>query len=60
MVGDNPEDVTRPGELLPIDAACERLEAARSAAPAGSFVRNARTDAYVIGRPDGFAETVRR
>lgn len=60
VVGGNLEDVTRPGELLPVEAACERLEAARTAAPAGSFVLNARTDAYMIRHPDAFAETVRR
>jgi len=60
VVGGNLEDVTRPGELLPVEAACERLEAARTAAPAGSFVLNARTDAYMIRHPDPFAETVGR
>ena len=60
VVGGNLEDVTQPGELLPVEAACERLEAARTAAPAGSFVLNARTDAYMIRHPDAFAETVRR
>ena len=60
VVGGNLEDVVTPGELLPIEAACERLEAARSAAPAGSFVLNARTDPYMIGHPDAFRETVRR
>lgn len=60
VVGGNLEDVTRPGELLSIEVACERLEAARSAAPTGSFVLNARTDSYMLGRPDAFAETVRR
>ncbi len=48
--------MTRPGELLPVEAACERLEAARTAAPAGSFVLNARTDAYMIRHPDAFAD----
>lgn len=43
VVGGNLEDVTQPGELLPVEAACERLEAARAAAPAGSFVLNAAT-----------------
>ena len=60
VVGGNLEDVIRPGELLPVEAACERLQAARTAAPAGSFVLNARTDAYMIRHPDAFAETVRR
>lgn len=60
VVGGNLEDVVQPGELLPVEAACERLEAARSAAPTGSFVLNARTDPYMIGLPNAFAETVRR
>jgi 2-methylisocitrate lyase-like PEP mutase family enzyme len=60
VVGGNLEDVTQPGELLSVEAASERLEAARSSAPAGTFVLNARTDAYMIGQPDAFAETIRR
>lgn len=60
VVGGNLEDASPPGELLPVEAARERLEAARSVAPSGSFVLNARTDPYMTGHPDAFAETVRR
>ncbi|MEO6605001.1 MAG: isocitrate lyase/phosphoenolpyruvate mutase family protein, partial [Aeromicrobium sp.] len=60
VVGCNLEDVTQPGELLPVEEARERLEAARSSAPSGSFVLNARTDPYMIGHPDAFAESIRR
>ncbi|MEO6471057.1 MAG: isocitrate lyase/phosphoenolpyruvate mutase family protein [Aeromicrobium sp.] len=60
VVGGNLEDVTEPGELLPVEAARERLEAARSRAPKGLFVLNARTDTYMVGHPDAFAETIRR
>lgn len=60
VVGGNLEDVTRPGELLAVDEAVERLAAARSVAPTGSFVLNARTDTYMTGHPDAFAETIRR
>jgi 2-methylisocitrate lyase-like PEP mutase family enzyme len=60
VVGGNLEDVVQTGELLEVEAACGRLEAARSAAPAGTFVLNARTDSYMLKRPDAFAETVRR
>ena len=60
VVGGNLEDASPPGELLPVEAARERLEAARSIAPAGSFVLNARTDTYMTGHPDAFAETILR
>jgi 2-methylisocitrate lyase-like PEP mutase family enzyme len=60
VVGGNLEDAFPPGHLLPVEAAVERLEAARSTAPAGTFVLNARTDAYMVGHPDAFAEAVRR
>jgi 2-methylisocitrate lyase-like PEP mutase family enzyme len=60
VVGGNLEDAIEPGELLPVEAARERVEAARSSAPTGSFVLNARTDTYMAGHPDAFAETVRR
>jgi len=60
VVGGNLEDVVEPGKLLPVEAASERLEAARSSAPIGSFVLNARTDAYMVGHPDAFAETILR
>lgn len=60
VVGGNLEDVTQPGELLPVEVAVERLVAARSSAPIGSFVLNARTDTYMTGHPNAFAETVQR
>ncbi len=60
VVGGNLEDSTPADGLLPVEAACERLVAARAAAPSGTFVLNARTDAYMVGRKDAFAETVRR
>lgn len=60
VVGANLEDAAGDGELFGLEAAVERLEAARSSAPAGSFVLNARTDPYMVGRPDAFAETIRR
>ncbi|MGH1561677.1 isocitrate lyase/PEP mutase family protein [Mumia sp. DW29H23] len=59
VVGANLEDV-RDGELLEVEKAHARLEAAREAAPRGTFVLNARTDTYLVGVPDAFAETVRR
>ncbi|MCW2855952.1 MAG: hypothetical protein JWR52_1567 [Marmoricola sp.] len=59
VVGGNLEDADG-GELFDIGAAVERLQAARSAAPAGSFVLNARTDPYMVGHPDPFAESIRR
>ena len=44
-----------------IDDAVARLEAARAAAPRGTFVLNARTDAYLSGTDgDPFDETVER
>ncbi len=60
VVGGNLEDAVTPGELLPIEAGRERVEAARSSAPAGTFVLNARTDTYMVGHPDAYAETLRR
>ena len=60
VVGGNIEDAAE-GALFPIDEAVERLTAARAAAPAGTFVLNARTDAYFVGAgDDAFAETVER
>ncbi|MGU3646329.1 isocitrate lyase/phosphoenolpyruvate mutase family protein [Microbacterium sp. C23T] len=60
VVGGNIEDAVA-GALFPVEEAAERLAAARAAAPAGSFVLNARTDAYFIGTAeDPFAETVER
>ena len=59
VVGANIEDAEA-GRLLAIDEACDRLAAARAAAPA-PFVLNARTDTYLVGG-DGalFDETVER
>jgi 2-methylisocitrate lyase-like PEP mutase family enzyme len=60
IAGGNIEDAVG-GSLIAVDEAADRLEAARSAAPAGTFVLNARTDAY-FSRFDGdpFAETIAR
>ncbi|WP_082530490.1 isocitrate lyase/PEP mutase family protein [Aeromicrobium sp. Root344] len=60
VVGCNLEDAIQPGELIPVAAGRERVEAARSSAPHGTFVLNARTDTYMAGHPDAFAETIRR
>jgi 2-methylisocitrate lyase-like PEP mutase family enzyme len=60
VVGANLEDAG-PGGLFAIDAAAERIAAARAAAPRGTFVLNARTDTYFAGTTgDVFAETVER
>lgn len=59
-VGANLEDQVD-GALFEIDVAAARLEAARAAAPASTFVINARTDTYFgAGGGDVFAETIRR
>lgn len=63
-VGCNLEDVG-PDGLFAVEAAVERLAAARAAAPKGSFVLNARTDTYfmgsrVAGTEDPFDQTVER
>ncbi|MFD6698311.1 MULTISPECIES: isocitrate lyase/phosphoenolpyruvate mutase family protein [unclassified Microbacterium] len=59
-VGGNLED-TADGVLFGIDEAAERIAAARGVAPRGTFVLNARTDAYFFGgTTDPFAETVAR
>jgi 2-methylisocitrate lyase-like PEP mutase family enzyme len=59
-VGGNLEDAEG-GALLPVAEAADRVAAARAAAPAGTFVLNARTDAYFAGTSgDPFAETVER
>ncbi|MGN8027234.1 isocitrate lyase/PEP mutase family protein [Microbacterium sp. 22242] len=59
-VGGNLED-TAAGVLFGVDEATERIAAARDAAPRGTFVLNARTDAYFFGgAADPFAETVAR
>jgi 2-methylisocitrate lyase-like PEP mutase family enzyme len=60
IVGANIED-TVDGGLFGIAEAADRIAAARSAAPRGSFVLNARTDAYFFGSDrDPFTETVQR
>ena len=59
-VGANIEDA-RSGELYGIDEATERIAAVRATAPRGTFVLNARTDAYFGGvAGDPFDETVAR
>lgn len=63
-VGANVEDAT--GEthapLYEMARALERIRAARAAGDAGAitFTLNARTDPYLIGHADAFAESVRR
>lgn len=60
VAGGNIEDAAG-GALFPVDEAAARLAAARAAAPRGTFVLNARTDAYFAGTTgDAFAETVER
>ncbi|SDL92683.1 isocitrate lyase/PEP mutase family protein [Microbacterium azadirachtae] len=60
VVGANLEDAVD-GVLFGIDEAAERIAAARDAAPRGTFVINARTDAYFrSGVHDPFDETVAR
>jgi 2-methylisocitrate lyase-like PEP mutase family enzyme len=59
-VGGNLEDQAGAG-LFEIDDAADRIAAARAAAPAGTFVINARTDTYFGGvEGDPFDETVER
>lgn len=59
-VGANLEDAAG-GRLFGIDESVDRVAAARAAAPAGSFVLNARTDTYLVGADgDPFDETVER
>jgi 2-methylisocitrate lyase-like PEP mutase family enzyme len=59
-VGANLEDAAN-GGLFPIEEAVERIAAARAAAPAGTFVLNARTDTYFAGTAgDVFGQTVER
>lgn len=59
-VGGNLEDAVS-GRLMDIDQAEERIAAARAAAPPGTFVLNARTDAYFVGAgTDPFEQTVAR
>jgi 2-methylisocitrate lyase-like PEP mutase family enzyme len=60
VVGANLED-RQDGGLFEIDEAAARIAAARAAAPAGTFVINARTDTYFrVGAGDAFAETIER
>lgn len=60
VVGANLEDADSDG-LFDIDAATERIAAARAAAPIGTFVINARTDTYLAGADDDvFGATVER
>ena len=60
VVGGNLEDQVG-GTLFGIDEATERVAAARAAAPAGTFVLNARTDTWFGGTTgDVFDETVAR
>jgi len=60
VVGGNLEDQVG-GVLFGIDEAADRIAAARAAAPAGTFVLNARTDTWFVGAPgDVFEETVER
>lgn len=60
VAGANIEDAVA-GKLLDVDDAVDRLTAARAAAPSGTFVLNARTDAYFAGTSgDPFSETVQR
>lgn len=60
-VGANVEDAVS-GKLLEIGRATERIEAARHAADRGGmpFTLNARTDSFLVGHPDAFADAVAR
>jgi 2-methylisocitrate lyase-like PEP mutase family enzyme len=60
VVGANLEDQVD-GALFEVDVAAARIAAARAAAPAGTFVINARTDTYFgAGAQHVFAETIER
>jgi 2-methylisocitrate lyase-like PEP mutase family enzyme len=59
VVGGNLEDADSHG-LFDVEHAVERIAAARSAAPAGTFVLNARTDPYMTRHPDALTESVLR
>jgi 2-methylisocitrate lyase-like PEP mutase family enzyme len=60
-VGANVEDVDdTTGALLAPDVAAERIAAARSAAPVGTFVLNARIDSYLRGAAVPFDDVVER
>jgi len=60
VVGANVEDARADG-LYGVEAAVDRIAAARAATPKGAFVLNARTDTYLArGDGDVFDETVER
>lgn len=60
VAGANIEDAVH-RTLFPIDEAARRIAAARAAAPAGTFVLNARTDTYLVDPAgDVFDQTVER
>jgi 2-methylisocitrate lyase-like PEP mutase family enzyme len=60
VVGANLEDAGQ-GGLFSLDEAADRIATARTVAPSGTFVLNARTDTYFAGTTgDVFAETVER
>ncbi|RNL77312.1 isocitrate lyase/PEP mutase family protein [Nocardioides marmorisolisilvae] len=59
VLGANLEDAG-PDGLFSVEESVERVQAARAAAPAGTFVLNARTDPYMVKHPDAFAESVQR
>lgn len=60
VAGANLEDAIE-GVLFDVEVAAERIAAARAAASPGTFVLNARTDAYFAGTTgDPFDETVHR
>lgn len=60
VAGGNIED-TFGGRLFDTDEAADRIAAARAAASAGTFVLNARTDAFFIGASDDpFGATIER
>jgi 2-methylisocitrate lyase-like PEP mutase family enzyme len=60
VVGGNLEDQVG-GVLFGVDEAADRIASARAAAPAGTFVINARTDTYFgAAGGDPFSETVER
>jgi 2-methylisocitrate lyase-like PEP mutase family enzyme len=59
VVGGNLEDADSHG-LFDVEHAVERIAAARSAAPSGTFVLNARTDPYMTKHPDALTESVLR
>lgn len=64
MVGGSIEDHTgrRDAPLYDVEAACERIRAAREAADASAipYSLTARAECYLVGHPEPFAESVRR